>query len=71
MDKNKNCTVCNMKLDLVNYLKHRTVCESCYNKVRRKNNNNTSRHNQQWKVLMTITIEFEPRIPRSPRTWQC
>ena len=27
MDKNKNCTVCNMKLDLVNYLKHRTVCK--------------------------------------------
>ena len=45
-----------MKLDVVNYLKHRTVCKSCYNKNRRKNNNNTS-HNQKSKMLITITIE--------------
>ena len=28
MDKNKDCTVCNMELDVVNYLKHRTVCKT-------------------------------------------
>ena len=49
---NKNCTVCNMELDVVNYLKHRTVCKTCYNKNRRKNNNN-----QKSKVLITNTIE--------------
>ena len=56
-DKNKNCTVCNMKLDVVNYLKHRTDCKSCYNKNRRKNNNNTSRHNPR------------SRIPKNPGTY--
>ena len=33
MDNNKICTVCRMKLDVVNYLKHRTFCRSCYNKI--------------------------------------
>ena len=35
MDKNKNCSVCNIKLDINNY---RTVCKDCYNKKKRKNN---------------------------------
>ena len=38
MDKNKNCSVCNIKLDKNNYKKDRTVCKECYNKKRRKNN---------------------------------
>ena len=38
MDKNKNCTVCNMKLDIVNYLKNRTICKECYNKNRKTYN---------------------------------
>ena len=37
MDKNKNCSVCNIKLDINNYKKDRTVCRDCYNKNRRKN----------------------------------
>ena len=79
---NKNCTVCNMKLDVVNYLKHRTVCKSCYNKNSCKNNSITSHHDQQSKVsiITTTTIEpqtadknldflkgLEPRVPGSPR----
>ena len=60
-NKNKNCTVCNMKLDVVNYLKHRTVCKTCYNRKRRKNKNNTSHHNQKSKLLITITISIEPQ----------
>ena len=84
MVKNKNCTVCNMKLHVVNYLKHRTVCKSCNNKNTRKNNNNTSHHNQKSKLLITITITIEPqsssdevpailkllksRLPKNPRT---
>ena len=35
MDKNKNCTLCNMKLDINNYKKDRTICKDCYNKNRR------------------------------------
>ena len=38
MDKNKNCSVCNIKLDINNYKKDRTVCKSCYNKKKRKIN---------------------------------
>ena len=59
MDFIKNCTVCNMKLDVVNYLTHRTVCKTCHIKNRRTNNNNTSRHNQESKVLITFTISIK------------
>ena len=45
-----------MKLDVVNYLKHRTVCKTCYNKNRRKNNNN-----QKSKVMITMTMTIEPQ----------
>ena len=38
MDKNKNCFVCNIKLDIKNYDKNRTVCKDCYKKKKRKNN---------------------------------
>ena len=38
MDKSKNCSVCNIKLDINNYKKNRTVCKDCYNKKKRKNN---------------------------------
>ena len=38
MDKNKNCSVCNIKLDINNYKKDRTVCRDCYNKKKRENN---------------------------------
>ena len=38
MDKNKNCSVCNIKLDIRNYKKDRTVCRDCYDKKKRKNN---------------------------------
>ena len=74
MDKNKNCTVCNIKIDKDNYKKDRTVCESWYNGKKRKNNNNTSQHNQKLKVLITVTNTIEPQTSdeilehRSPRT---
>ena len=45
---NRNCTVCDIKIDKSNYLKDRTVGKSCYNKNRRKNNNiNTLIQSQQ------------------------
>ena len=40
MDKNKNCSVCKIKLDINNYKKDRTVCRDCYNKKKRKININ-------------------------------
>ena len=62
MDVENNCTVFNLKLDVVNYLKHRTVCKICYNKNRRKRNN-TSHHTQKSKVLINITIIITPQKP--------
>ena len=53
MGDNKNCTVCNMKLDIVNYLKHRTVCKTCYNKNRRKKIN-------KQKFYADVKNVFEP-----------
>ena len=38
MEKKKNCSACNIKLDINNYKKDRTVCKDCYNKKKRKNN---------------------------------
>ena len=50
MDKNKNCSACNIKLDIYNYKKKRTVRKDCLNKKKRKNNsNNTLIHSQQSK----------------------
>ena len=38
MDKNKNCSACNIKLDINIYKKDRTVWRDCYNKKKRKIN---------------------------------
>ena len=38
MEKNKNCSACNIKLDINRYKKDRTVCRDCYNKKKRKDN---------------------------------
>ena len=35
---NRNCTACNIMIDINNYEKDRTVCKTCYNKNKRKNN---------------------------------
>ena len=36
---NRNCSACNIIIDINNYKKDRTVCKSCYNINKRKNNN--------------------------------
>ena len=38
MDKNKNGSLCNIKLDVNNYKKDGNVCKDCYNKKKRKIN---------------------------------
>ena len=58
MDKNENCPVCSMKLDVVNHLKHRTVFKTCYNKNRRKNSKNRK---SKLLITITITITIEPQ----------
>ena len=34
---NRNCSAINIKININNYKKHRTVCKSCYNRNKRKN----------------------------------
>ena len=53
MDKNKNCSACNIKLDINNYKKDRTTGRDCYNKKKRKNNlvpNEITTSHQQPKI---------------------
>ena len=38
---NRSCTACNITIDINNHKKDRTVCKSCYNISKRKNNINT------------------------------
>ena len=38
MDNHKNCSSCNIKLDINNYKKDRTFCKDCCNRKKRKNN---------------------------------
>ena len=38
---NRNSFACDIMIDINNYKKDRTVCKTCYNKNKRKNNNDT------------------------------
>ena len=38
---NRKCSACDIMIDINNYKKDGTVCKSCYNINKRKNNNNT------------------------------
>ena len=38
---NRNCTACNLMIDIKNYKKDRTICKTCYNINKRKNKINT------------------------------
>ena len=38
---NRNCTACNIMIDINNYKKDRTICRTCYNINKRKNKINT------------------------------
>ena len=48
MERNQNCSACNIKLDEDNYKNERILCKNCYNKKKRKyNKNDTLIQNQQ------------------------
>ena len=55
MDKNKNCTLCNMKLDINNYKKGSTIFKECYNKNRRKKFNEQKFHADMKKLFEPVT----------------
>ena len=64
---NRNCTTCNIMIDINNYKKDRTVCKSCYNISKRKNNintlpqnkNNTSYQQPDFENVNNKVSEFE------------
>ena len=52
MDKNKNCSACNIKLDINNYKKDRTVCRDCI--IKRKERTILTLYLQIKLILLTI-----------------
>ena len=74
---NRICNTCNIEIDEKNYLKDRTVCKSCYNKNRRKNNNDTIINNQKSiksTITMSTTLVFQnmkimPMLLLAQETW--
>ena len=61
MDKNKNCSACNIKLDINNYKKDRTVCRDCYKK-KRKEKTILTLYLQIKLILLTINQELKITI---------
>ena len=51
---NRICNTCNIEIDDDNYLKDRTVCKSCYNKNRRKNQQPKSDDKKNRKVVNSV-----------------
>ena len=65
---NRNCSACNVMIDINTYKKDRTVCKTCYNKNKRKNNNtlprnkiNTSCQQPDIENVNNIVSKFENR----------
>ena len=61
---NRNCSACDIMIDINNYKKDRTVCKTCYNKNKRKNNINTLPQKKiilltNNQILKTLTIKFQ------------
>ena len=65
MDKNKNCSVCKIKLDINNYKKDRTVCRDCYNRKKRKININTLPPN---KIIENVNTSQQSKFENNNRT---
>ena len=56
---NRNCTACNIMIDINNYKKDRTVCKSCYNKNKRKNKIDTLPPNKNIENVNNKDSKFE------------
>ena len=60
---NRNCTACNIMIDINNFKKDRTVCKSCYNINKRKNNFNTLPQNKNNTPYQQPNIENKDNSP--------
>ena len=59
---NRNCTACNIMIDINNYKKDRTVCKTCYNKNKRKNNIDTLPPNKNNKENVDKNKDNNPNL---------
>ena len=62
---NRSCTACNITIDINNYKKDRTVCKSCYNIIKRKNNFNTlhpNKNNTSYQQPNIINKDNNPNL---------
>ena len=58
MNKKKICSTCNIYLGRDKYKKDRTVCKSCCNEKKEKNNKNISTGNENSVSNQQPTIDF-------------
>ena len=65
MEKNKNCSACNIKLDINKNKKDRTIYRDCYNKKKRKINNNTLPPN---KITENVNTPQQSKFENNNRT---
>ena len=65
MDKKKNCSACNINLDINNYKKDRTICRDCYNKKKRKIKINTLPPN---KIIENVNTPQQSKFENNNRT---
>ena len=61
---NRNCSVCNIMIDENNYLKHKTVCKSCYYKNRRKNTSVEKEINTTLQQPKTDIVNNKIHVPK-------
>ena len=59
---NRNCSACNIMIDINNYKEDRTVCKTCYNKNKRTNNFNTLTPNKKNTSYQQPNIENDDSI---------
>ena len=59
---NRICITCHIEIDESNYLKHRSVCKSCYNKNRRKNHQPESGDEKKKKHDDSVNNIEKPKI---------
>ena len=76
---NRNFSACIIKIDENNYLKHKTVCKSCYNKTEEKTSQSKKffilHPNNQKSIMLTIKIMFHnlkimPMLLLVRETWE-
>ena len=57
---NRNCSACDIIIDINNYKKDRTVCKTCYNKNKRKNNiENVNKKFSDFENVNKKLLDFE------------